>query len=145
MDSIISYIGTICYSLLYFNSRIGFNRLKCLYSVISVIVNSLQTNTKNGESTRSLTARQRSVHQGWRKYLYSVISVIVDSLPANIKNRESTHSWTARERSVHKLCSATNRWYVVKCASQKWNWSNNKSQWYNILVTFIFKFNCVLY
>jgi len=33
------------------------------------------------------------------------------------------------------LWSATNCWYVVKCVSQKRNWSNNKNQWYNILVT----------
>jgi len=37
------------------------------------------------------------------------------------------------------LRSAMNRWYVVKCVSQKQNWSNNKNQWYNILVTFISK------
>ena len=43
------------------------------------------------------------------------------------------------------LWSATNRWYVVKCVSQKRNWSNNKSQWYNILVTFILKFSYGLY
>jgi len=30
------------------------------------------------------------------------------------------------------LWSATNSWYVVKCVSQKRNWSNNKNQWYNI-------------
>jgi len=34
------------------------------------------------------------------------------------------------------LWSATNRWHVVKCVSQKRNWSNNKNQWYNIFVTF---------
>jgi len=39
------------------------------------------------------------------------------------------------------LWSATNRWYVVKCVSQKQNWSNNKNQWYNFWVTFISKFN----
>jgi len=43
------------------------------------------------------------------------------------------------------LWSATDRWYVVKYVSQKRNWSNNKSQWYNILVTFIFKFSKDLY
>jgi len=39
------------------------------------------------------------------------------------------------------LWSATNCWYVVKCVSQKRNQSNNKTQWYNVLVTFIFKLN----
>ena len=39
------------------------------------------------------------------------------------------------------LWSATNRWYVVKCVSQKRNRSNNKNEWYNILVNFIFRFN----
>jgi len=43
------------------------------------------------------------------------------------------------------LWSATNCWYVVKCVSPKWNQSNNKIQWYNILVTFISKFNCRQY
>jgi len=43
------------------------------------------------------------------------------------------------------LWSATNRWYVVKYVSQKRNWSKNKNQWYNILVTFIFKFSQGLY
>ena len=31
-------------------------------------------------------------------------------------------------------------WYVVKCVSQKWNWSNNNNQWYNIIVTFRLKY-----
>jgi len=43
------------------------------------------------------------------------------------------------------LWSATNRRYVEKCVSQKRNQSNNKNRWYNILVTFIFKFNCGQY
>jgi len=45
---------------------------------------------------------------------------------------------------VIALWLATNRWYVVKCVSQKRNWSTNKNQWYSILVTFIYKFNLVL-
>jgi len=44
--------------------------------------------------------------------------------------------------SIIALWPATNRWYVVKCVSQKRNQSNNKSQWYNILVTSIFKSDC---
>jgi len=46
MGSIIRPIGTIFCSLLYLNSRIGFNRLKYLYSVISVIDKRLPGNTK---------------------------------------------------------------------------------------------------
>jgi len=34
------------------------------------------------------------------------------------------------------LWSATKRWYVVKCVSQKRNQSNNKAEWCNILVNF---------
>ena len=49
--------GTVFYSLLYLNSRRAFNGLKHMYSVISVIVDSLLANTKNRESTRSWTAR----------------------------------------------------------------------------------------
>jgi len=44
--SIIRCIGTIFYSLVYVNSRIGFNGLKHLYQVISVIDNSIPGNTK---------------------------------------------------------------------------------------------------
>ena len=54
--------GTVFYSVLYLNSRRGFNGLKYMYSVISVIVDSLPGNTKNRESTRSWTARVRLVH-----------------------------------------------------------------------------------
>jgi len=43
--------------------------------------------------------------------------------------------------AIIELRKAMNRWYVVKCVSQKRNQSNNKNQWYNILVTFIFKLN----
>jgi len=48
--SIIRSTGTVFYSLLYLNSRRGFNGLKYMYSVISVIVDSLPGNTKNRES-----------------------------------------------------------------------------------------------
>jgi len=47
----------------------------------------------------------------------------------------------APKNGLIALWSATNRWYVVKCVSQKRNWSDNKNQWYNIWVTFIFKFS----
>jgi len=39
------------------------------------------------------------------------------------------------------LWLVTDRWYVVKCVSQK---RNNKNQWYNISVTFIFRFRLSL-
>jgi len=45
MGSIIRTSGTIFYSLLHLNSRLGFDGLKYLYSVISVIDNSLPGNT----------------------------------------------------------------------------------------------------
>ena len=54
--------GTVFYSLLYLNSQQGFDGLKYMRSVISVIVDSLPGNTKNRESTRSWTARVRLVH-----------------------------------------------------------------------------------
>jgi len=56
MGSIIRSTGIVFCSLLYLNSHQGFNGLKCVYSVISVIVDSLPGNTKNRESTRSWTA-----------------------------------------------------------------------------------------
>jgi len=43
------------------------------------------------------------------------------------------------------LLLATNRGYVVNCVSQKRNWSSDKSRWYNIFLTFIFKYNTSLY
>ena len=46
MNSIIKSNGTVFYSLLYLNSRQGFNGLKYVYLVISVIVDSLPGNTK---------------------------------------------------------------------------------------------------
>jgi len=62
MGSITTSTGTVFYSLLYLNSRQGFNWLKYMYSVISVIVDSLPGNTKNRESTHSWTARVRLFH-----------------------------------------------------------------------------------
>jgi len=62
MDSIIRSIGTIFYSLLLLNSRIGFNGLKQMYSVISVIDKRLPGNAKKWTLVRSWTARVRLVH-----------------------------------------------------------------------------------
>ena len=62
MGSIIRSTGTVFYSLFHLNSTHGFNGLKYMFSVISVIVYSLLGNTKNRESTRSWTARVRLVH-----------------------------------------------------------------------------------
>ena len=62
LGSIIRSTGTVFYSLLFLNSRRGFHGLKYVYSVISVIVDSLPGNTKHWESTRSWTARVRLVH-----------------------------------------------------------------------------------
>jgi len=62
MGSIIRSTGTVFYSLLFLNSRRGFNGLKYMYSVTSVIVDSLPGNAKNRGSTRSWTARVRLVH-----------------------------------------------------------------------------------
>jgi len=61
MGSIIRSTGTVFYSPLYVNSLEGFKGLKCTYSVISVIVDSLCGNTKNRESTCSWTARGPSI------------------------------------------------------------------------------------
>jgi len=55
MGSMIRFTGTVFYSLWCSNSRKGFNGLKYMYSVISVIVDSPAGNTKNRESTRSWT------------------------------------------------------------------------------------------
>ena len=60
--SIIRSSGTIFYSLLYLNSRIGPNGLKFLYSVISVIDKRLPGKTKKWTLVHSWTARVRLVH-----------------------------------------------------------------------------------
>jgi len=57
MGLMIRFAGTVFYPLLYLHSRQCFNGLKYMYSVISVIVDSLPGNTKNRESTHSWTAR----------------------------------------------------------------------------------------
>jgi len=72
MGSIIRSTDTVFYSLLYLHSRPGFNGLKYVYSVISVLVDSLPGNTKNRESTRSWTARVRLVHS-WADQLVVII------------------------------------------------------------------------
>ena len=59
MGSIIRSSGTMSYSLVYFNSQIGFNGLKYLYSVISVIDKRLPGDTKKWTLVRSWTARVR--------------------------------------------------------------------------------------
>ena len=46
MSPIIRAGGTIFYSLLYLNYRLGVIRLKCVYPVISEIVDPLPANTK---------------------------------------------------------------------------------------------------
>ena len=56
-------------------------------------------------------------------------------------NREASRPLSSPPKNgLIALWSATNRWCVVKCVSQKRNRSNNKNDWYNILVSFIFKF-----
>jgi len=56
MSPMIRSSGTISFSRSYRNSRLGFGRLKYLYSVISVIVNLLFSNTnilRDGQSAIS--------------------------------------------------------------------------------------------
>ena len=65
-------IGTIYYSLLCLNSWIGFNELKYLYSVISVIDKRLPGNTKKWTLVRSWTARVRLVHPWAACLLYKI-------------------------------------------------------------------------
>ena len=74
MVSIIRSTGTEFFSLLYLNSRRSFDGLKYMYSVISVIVDSLPGNTKNRESTRSWTARVRLVYS-WAGRIHVWVSL----------------------------------------------------------------------
>jgi len=82
MGSIIRSTGTVFYSLLHFNLRQGFNGLKYVYSVISVIVDSLSGNTKNRESTRSWTARV--LHGGCSVSVQSHLFLIRKCLPLGL-------------------------------------------------------------
>ena len=84
MGSIIRITG----SLLYLNSRHGFNGLKYMNSVISVIVDSLPSNTKNRESTRSWTARVRLVHS-WAATHASQPTYIINELQKKKKEKET--------------------------------------------------------
>ena len=70
---IIRSSGTISYSLLYFNSRQGYSRLKYLYPGISVKIDLLQANTKIWKSTSSWTARVQFLSGGNQKrHFFSV-------------------------------------------------------------------------
>jgi len=59
MRPMIRSSGTIFFSLVYFNPERGYSRLKYMYTVISVKIDSLPANTKIRESTSSWTARVR--------------------------------------------------------------------------------------
>jgi len=78
----IHWYSILLYSLLYLDSRRGFDGLKYTYSVISVIVDSLPGNTKNQESTRSWTAIVRLVYS-WAEQLSTW----------HLSSVESSESW----------------------------------------------------
>ena len=72
MGSKIRSTGIVFYSLLSLNSGRGLNGLNYVYSLISVIVDSLPGNTKNRESTRSWTARVGGMHTRYKyKCMYT--------------------------------------------------------------------------
>ena len=82
--------------------------------------------------------------------IYGTIESMVSAKLCDESNKPPKDSWALYIYiSIYiytiALWSATNRWCVVKCVSQKRNYSNNKNKWYNILVTFIIKFSCSLY
>ena len=74
MGSIIRNSGTIFYLLLYLNSRQGCNGSKYLYSVNSMIDNSLPCNFKSRELLRSWTARVRLL-ASWVVFLRDLATV----------------------------------------------------------------------
>ena len=74
MGSIVRSNGKVFYSLLYLNFRPGY-----MYSVISVIVNSLPDNSINREWTRSWTARVRLFHP-WA-VSHEVVKVLINCSP----------------------------------------------------------------
>jgi len=95
MGSIIRYTRAVFYLLLYSNSRRGFNGLKYVYSVISVIVNSLTGNTKNWESTRSW-----KVVNSWEDRTVD-INLAQHSRPLTDDSRLTDLYGTPRNKSVH--------------------------------------------
>ena len=74
---VIRWSGTIFYSLVYVNPRIGFNGLQYLYSVISVVDKRLPGNTKKLTLVRSWTARVQLVYS-WVTYTCRAYATRVD-------------------------------------------------------------------
>ena len=82
---------------------------------------------------RSMTTkstREVVIYLACSSNIFSFFLVLSAPMPSPYAAQE----WTIALRS------ATNSWYVVKCVSQKRNRSNNKNEWYNILVHFMHKF-----
>jgi len=75
--------------------------------------------------------------------MYACVLVCVCVCVCIMQERACAH--VPPKDGIIALSSATNRWYVVKNDSQKRNQSKKSNQWYNILVTFIGKFNCRRY
>ena len=98
MGSIIRSIGTIFYSLSYINSRIGFNGLKHLYSVISVIDKRLPGNTKKWTLVRSWTARVRLVHSWAGRKRHNFVSL---SLCLSLSHTRHTHTHAHTHTHIH--------------------------------------------
>ena len=97
MGSIIRSTRTVFYSLLYLNSRQGFHGLKFMYSVISVIVNSLPSNTKYRESTRYGQSAIRRIP----KYIYIYKGHTHD----NPHNHTCTHTFAFEPGSCAHICT----------------------------------------
>jgi len=89
MGSIIRSTGTVFYSLLYLNSQQGFNGLKYMYSIISVIVDSLPGNY-NETSTR-----RRGTRWGHGR---------VPAACCNTGRRPSRAARTASEKVLSESC-----------------------------------------
>jgi len=92
MGSIIRSTGTVFYSLLYLNSRQGFNGLKYEYSVISVIIDSL---LKIGN--RPVRGRKECDFEswgGWRRvrFLGRLVTTRQKIFPQKTRNGERASS-----------------------------------------------------
>jgi len=76
-------------------------------------------------------------------YVLSSILYLPSSIFRSVRCARYDSVWmiSPPKNGLIALWSATNRWYIVKCVLQKLNRSNNKYQWYNILVTFINQFS----
>jgi len=131
MGSIIRSTRTVLNSLLYLNSRQGFNGLKHLCPVISVKMERLPGNTKNRLFTRSWTARVRLVHS-WAVWL------IVTFFLGDFYIHTYVYIYIVGDTPWASVCD------LIVCAPCILNVPGGRSiVWWQFRVTFIYIYICI--